>query len=73
MTASQVDTTRAWARARRRYRSPQFQRAYVRGARAALAGLPIDACPYRNREGWTAWRNAWLSGYHSIDSGSALE
>lgn len=59
--------TRAWVRARRLYpRSSGFQRAYVRGVQAALAGRPPDVCPYRSRGGWKAWRAAWLHGHASI-------
>lgn len=65
MTTS-VAVTRAWARARRLYRSDGFQRAYVRGVQSALAGKPADACPYRSRGGWAVWRRAWLAGYRSI-------
>lgn len=67
MPPGEVD--RAIRRARRRYASPQFRRTYVRGARAALAGLPPDACPYRrprNRTWGDVWRDAWLNGYHSV-------
>lgn len=63
---SAVEETRAWTRAKRLYDSDRFRRAYLRGARAALAGLPIDACPYRSRNGWAAWRAAWTAGWRSI-------
>jgi ribosome modulation factor len=62
---SEAQEIRAWRRAQACYASPQFQRAYVKGARAALRGLTADACPYRNRHGWRAWRTAWLRGYRS--------
>lgn len=56
----------AGRRAARFYGSKQFRMAYVRGARAALDGRPADSCPYRSREGWKAWRKAWLRGYESV-------
>lgn len=64
---SAFELERAQTRARRIYpRSSGFQGAYVKGAQAALAGRSRDACPYRNRRGWIAWRRAWLSGYSSV-------
>lgn len=64
------DLRRAQERARRIYpRAVGFQRVYVRGASARLAGLPPDACPYR-RDPAKTWRNAyrraWLRGYESV-------
>lgn len=64
--AESVQVTRAWTRARRLYDSPGFQKAYVRGARAALSGRHADVCPYRSRSGWVAWRRAWMRGFNSI-------
>jgi ribosome modulation factor len=63
-----IEITRAWARARRLYTSANFQATYVRGAQAALGGRPIDSCPYKKRRGggWNAWRVAFLAGYQSI-------
>lgn len=56
-------------RAKRLYpRSVAFRGAYVRGARAAAAGAAVDACPYSNRTGWTAWRRAWIRGWQSLAS-----
>jgi ribosome modulation factor len=61
---------RARARARRLYpRSTAFQGAYMKGARAALAGKGPDACPYRRdpRRSWTQnFRVAWMRGHASI-------
>lgn len=57
----------AEARARRLYpRSSGFQGAYVKGARAAIAGRTASTCPYKSAGGWTAWRRAWLRGFQSI-------
>lgn len=50
-------------RARALYRSAGFRKAYVRGASARYAGLPAKACPYRNKDGWSAWRSAWMAGW----------
>lgn len=61
---NQVD--RAERRARKLYRSSGFQGAYVKGARAALAGKPVESCPYVGRGGWQAWRRAWQLGYRSV-------
>lgn len=60
---------RAERRARRLYRSSGFQGAYVKGARAALAGRPIESCPYVAKPGttgWRVWRRSWLLGYRSV-------
>lgn len=64
---SAVERARARQRARRLYpRSAGFQGAYLRGVEAALAGRPVDTCPYRRKAGWQAWRRAWLRGYQSV-------
>jgi ribosome modulation factor len=58
-------TNDAESRARRLYPDhPGFQRAYLKGAEAAIAGDGVEACPYR-RQGWKAWRQAWLAGHAS--------
>lgn len=68
--AWQPELVRAAERSRRLYpRSVGYQRAYFRGAQAALAGKPETACPYRREVAstWrTAWRRAWMGGYDSI-------
>ena len=59
----------AGRRARRAYTAPGFRGAYVRGAAAALAGRPADACPYARdpKKTWrAAYRSAWLAGYTSV-------
>jgi ribosome modulation factor len=67
---STVELARAQQRALRLYpRSKGFRSAYLAGARAALAGRPVDACPYRRDPGKTwrqAYRLAWMRGYESI-------
>lgn len=66
--SADVAVTRAWTRARRLYKSEGFQRAYVAGAKAKLAGKPADECPYRRRPGggWSAWRVSWMLGWQSV-------
>lgn len=57
-------------RARRIYpRAKGLRTAYRNGAVAALAGKPIDVCPYAHDLGKTwrlAYRLAWLGGYQSV-------
>lgn len=61
----------AGRRARRLYRSSQFQGLYVAGARARSDGRPRDACPYpaTAAKTWnTTRRRAWLRGFDSVDA-----
>lgn len=37
------------------------QQAAERGRAARLAGVHIDANPYRQREAWYAWRRGWIA------------
>jgi ribosome modulation factor len=64
------ELARAQERAERVYpKSTAFQGAYVKGARAKLAGRPVGSCPYKrdSRNTWrTAWRLAWIRGYNSV-------
>ena len=56
--------------------STAFQGAYVKGARAALAGRPSSSCPYRRdaRNTWrNAWRVAWMRGHQSVTLDQADE
>lgn len=53
-------------------RSKSFQGAYVKGARARLAGRPIDSCPYafdREKTWRGTFRAAWIHGWQSAASG----
>jgi hypothetical protein len=59
------DLLSAQSRANRLYISPGFRKAYVKGARAGMQGLPVTATPYRGK-GWSAWGSAWRAGWHSV-------
>lgn len=65
-----VDTlVHARQRAKRLYpKSRALQGSYMKGVKAALAGRPESACPYRvdARKTWrVAFRRAWLRGHQS--------
>lgn len=50
-------------------RSPAFRNTFLRGAKAAVDGLPVSKCPYpvkRNASWASAYRKAWLRGYQSV-------
>lgn len=61
------------ARAKRLYTSRSFQRVYLDGLRARLAGRPLNQCPYED-DGSTwrrTFRKAWRRGWQSLEE--ALE
>lgn len=61
-----LEMSAAEQRARRLYRPGPFRGAYLAGAAAARAGRPVEACPYRGRDGWgSRWRRAWERGWWS--------
>lgn len=61
-------------RARARYDSTGFRRAYLLGALAAIEGRPADSCPYDRdvRKTWRAvYRKAWLTGWETTKGAAA--